>query len=467
MKNLIVGNGINIQFGGTDNTNKSIIIRAIRNCKQLEFPKHIIVDDPDLMLTMIGHLFLEVQSLLKDGYDKYALSSVEKEGLEEFRNRYKRFPNLKLTDIGFEDYYLIYDLFCHRHKITSSEKVIIKDAIRAFFLHSIYNKGKINEIHNNYPAKLLDFFNTFDCIFTTNYDKNIEISCNKNLFYLHGAFHIKKDEYNPESIRNKLLNKNKKDYQIDENYYYLYSNALTDYSGDLKSFSITQSGYANSSIEKMVKGYIENESIRKDIDSWQNDSNQILQNMYESIKLKIRYPDLKFNETYPIKQFQEIKGSVEILGLSPFNDNHIFKGINENTKIENVIYYFYDLKEQVLVEKLLKNFNVIFVNVMDFWRDNIMKKNISKTDFHKFAEIFRSCTGSTMKDDDILNGYNSIDKKRRMQLFDRINQIVQERNIPFDKALPLITVELNVLAAEEETDPAILLMLYIDNLKQK
>ena len=42
MKNLIVGNGINIQFGGSENTNKSIILRAIKNCKELDFPKHII-----------------------------------------------------------------------------------------------------------------------------------------------------------------------------------------------------------------------------------------------------------------------------------------------------------------------------------------------------------------------------------------------------------------------------------------
>jgi antitoxin component of RelBE/YafQ-DinJ toxin-antitoxin module len=54
-----------------------------------------------------------------------------------------------------------------------------------------------------------------------------------------------------------------------------------------------------------------------------------------------------------------------------------------------------------------------------------------------------------------------------MLLFDKINQIIQERNLPFDKALPLITVDLNILAAEEDTDPAILLMLYIDNLKKR
>ena len=92
---------------------------------------------------------------------------------------------------------------------------------------------------------------------------------------------------------------------------------------------------------------------------------------------------------------------------------------------------------------------------------------MNKEKFSEFTNVFRSMTGSIMKDSDILKGYNLIDSKRRQQLFDKIHGIVKERNLPFDAALPLITVDLNILAAEEESDPAILLMLYIDNLNEK
>lgn len=367
MKNLIVGNGINIQFGGSDNTNKSIILRAIKSCKESDFPKHIIVDTPDFMLTMIGYLFLEVQALLKDGYEKYAISTDEKEGLKGLKDRYKNYPNLKLADIGFEDYYLIYDLFCHKNKIVNPEKHHIREAIKCLFLHSIYNKGKVNQIYSNYPEKLIDFFNNFDNIFTTNYDKNIETFSGKQVLYLHGAFHIKSDVYNPESIRNKLSDKPIDNCVIDDNYFYLYSNALTSYSGYSKKFSITQGSNANSSVEKFAKGYIENEIVHKDVDSWKNNDNKLLNNLYESIMLKLESPDLKFDESYPIKQFQEVNDSIEILGLSPFNDTHIFDSINENANIKSVVYYFYDIDEKDIVNNILNKMDVTFISVKDLW----------------------------------------------------------------------------------------------------
>lgn len=40
---------------------------------------------------------------------------------------------------------------------------------------------------------------------------------------------------------------------IDSNYYYLYSNVLTTYSGYSKKFSINQSQYANEAIKKWQK----------------------------------------------------------------------------------------------------------------------------------------------------------------------------------------------------------------------
>lgn len=39
MKNLLVGNGINIQFGGYENTNEAIIVRGIKNLEKNNFPK--------------------------------------------------------------------------------------------------------------------------------------------------------------------------------------------------------------------------------------------------------------------------------------------------------------------------------------------------------------------------------------------------------------------------------------------
>lgn len=92
---------------------------------------------------------------------------------------------------------------------------------------------------------------------------------------------------------------------------------------------------------------------------------------------------------------------------------------------------------------------------------------MKKEDLNKFFNVFRSMTGSTMTDEDIVENYNLIDKGKKKEIYSKIDTIIKNLNMPFDKALPLITVELNLLATEEQSDPAVLLLLYIDNLNKK
>ena len=245
MKTLLFGNGINIQFGGSDNYNSSIILRAIKNTKDSDYPKHIIVDDPSLILSLLGYLFLEVRDILAHRYDSYAFTIDEKQSLEDFIRRYGTCKSISIPDIGFEDYYLIYDLFCYKKKIVNPDRYDIREALKAFFLYSIYNRGRVNEIHKRYPAKLKDLFSGYDSFFTTNYDMNVEMFTKKTVNYLHGAFNIKAEVYNPNSLRNQMSDSPLKGYDVDVNFFYLYSNALTTYSGNQKLFRIKQGMQAN------------------------------------------------------------------------------------------------------------------------------------------------------------------------------------------------------------------------------
>lgn len=367
MVTAIFGNGINIQFGGLDNLNQSIISRTIKVCKEPNFPKEVIVDEPQLFLELLGNLFLEVKSILDPKYNRYAVSSQEKKSLHELREKYGNHSNLKLTDIGFEDYYLIFDLFCHKLKIVNPDKFHVRQAIKSIFIHSIFNNNEVNTIYRKYPSKFKDFLNQYDNIFTTNYDINLETYLQRQIFYLHGAFHIRANVYKPESFRNKLSDRPMKDYKIDENYYYLYSNVLTDYSGYSKEFSLSQNGHANEAIDKMTKGYIANEQIRKDVDSWVESDNLLVRNLHESIMLKLQDPSLRFEDNYPISEFRNIEGQVDIIGLSPYNDTHIFDTINTNNKIENIMYYYYGETECYTVKELIPNHEIKFLPVVELW----------------------------------------------------------------------------------------------------
>ncbi|WP_346929104.1 hypothetical protein [Clostridium sp.] len=369
MKSLLVGNGINIQFGGYENTNEAIIIRGIKALEKDNFPKHIILENTEDLVRLIGYLFMEFKYMMNDNYNKFTLSSEERLCLDDMRKRYKNRKNLILSDIGFEDYYLIYDLFCHKNNIVNPEKFYIREAIKAFFIHSIFNDDKVNEIYKKYPEKLKEFFEPFSNIFTTNYDENLGKFTGKSIFYLHGAFHIMDYKYSKVSFRNMLPNKATDDFNIDNNYYYLYSNVLTTYSGYSKSFSINQNYQANEAIKKMSDGYKNNPTIKDDIDSWKFTDNEILRNMYESIVLKAENDDLKFEEQYPINDFKNICGELEIVGLSPNNDTHIFEAINNNSNLEKVTYYYYDKMECEVVKELLDRRTLEFLSVKNLWKE--------------------------------------------------------------------------------------------------
>ena len=72
MKNLLVGNGINIQFNKSDYTTQQIVLRILKNCDRDDFPSHIIVNFPYLLKNYIGQLYLEAREILAGSYDIYA-----------------------------------------------------------------------------------------------------------------------------------------------------------------------------------------------------------------------------------------------------------------------------------------------------------------------------------------------------------------------------------------------------------
>lgn len=145
MNNLLVGNGINIQFNKTDYTTQQIVLRILKNCDRDDFPSHIIVNFPYLLKNYIGQLFLEARDILEDKYDNFTNCTAEDESLKSFKKQYAdKIDTLRITDIGFEDYYLIHDLVCHKTNTQNPEQYYVREALRVAYLYAIYNDGKLN-----------------------------------------------------------------------------------------------------------------------------------------------------------------------------------------------------------------------------------------------------------------------------------------------------------------------------------
>lgn len=373
MNNLLVGNGINIQFNKKDYTTQQLVLRILKNCDREDFPSHIIVNFPYLLKNYIGQLFLEARDILEDKYDSYTNCFAEVESLKSFKKRYKDKINILLiTDIGFEDYYLIHDLVCHKTNTQNPKQYYIREAMRIAYLYAIYNDGKINTLYQEYTRKFIDYLIGFDNIFTTNYDLNVELATQKQVYHIHGQFDKKSDVYLLNSFRNQLPDAPIKEIEIDENYFYLYSNALTTHSGAYKELQIKQISQANSVVEKMAMAYNNDPKIKQEVDSWTIEANKLTANMGYAIQLKAVNPSLTFSDNYHFDIFKNITGTLQILGLSPWNDFHIFESVNDSD-IDKCVYYYFDESECDKIKELLPELNVQgkieFLSVKAFWEN--------------------------------------------------------------------------------------------------
>ena len=362
MKNLLIGNGINIQFGNNEYCNNNIIKRAINNLNNNY--------NPMLYPSEIGDWLMLLHSvysnLLNGFYDKHAFTSYEQNSLKSFKERYEYLGNnLLIDEIGFEDYFIIHEIFCRSEKKYFEKRHENREYLRRLFLDSIYNNGNIQVLYKKFPNKFKSFIEKYNLLFTTNYDMNIENFSKKRVLYLHGAFHILDEVYNQKSFKNMLANAPIKKNPIIKGYEYLYSNALTTHSGESKVHNMLLPKHANNGISKFTDGLNKN---KINIETWINSDDINLKSFGEAIKLKSKDSSLSFNEYYPIKDFKKIQDTIDIIGLSPNNDSHLFDIINNNSDLQFVKFYYHDIDDIGFVKKLFSNFTVEFFSVRNLWK---------------------------------------------------------------------------------------------------
>lgn len=362
MNNLIIGNGVNIQFGGLDYTNKSIIERALFKLKTGDYSKEVYTTEIDVWIKL---LFQAFPSFLNGDYDKLTLNSDEKEELSNFKKRYNR--KTHIYEIGFEDFFLLSELHCRKNDIGDPEKGYFREFLRRLFLDSIYFNGKVNNIYKDFSPSFIQFTKSFDNIFTTNYDRNIELGIKLNVFYLHGAFHILDSVYDPQSIRNLISDKSIDKAPVAEGYEHAFSTALTGSLGAYKKQAADRLEQANLALDKFADGMKNNPKARKKFNKLKNADNVDMKNLYEAVTLKTANPELKFSIDYALSKLNEIEGSVTFIGLSPNNDSHILSSILENEKIDSIIFYYYEQSEKESISSYFKSKTVTIKNVTDFW----------------------------------------------------------------------------------------------------
>ena len=110
VKNILVGNGINIEFGGKDYCNSGIIKRLLSNLNTKNYSDIFAnkVTNQELTQVIYG-LHKELRNVLKGKYDCFCNSDDERFTLERIKQQYTF--RTSMFDIGMEDYFFILKVY--------------------------------------------------------------------------------------------------------------------------------------------------------------------------------------------------------------------------------------------------------------------------------------------------------------------------------------------------------------------
>ncbi|HRX13740.1 MAG TPA: hypothetical protein P5087_01790 [Eubacteriales bacterium] len=346
MKSVLVGNGLDIQFGGSAYTNEYIIQRII--CKMnlgLYYPlyKENSSYEQSSLIKIFNGLFGFANKLLKDEI-KIDIDENRLYNLNNLKNRYKN-KKITINNLMLEDWFLFISIYCFIYKDTS--EISMKQNFNAFFLDSILNQGKIQQLYEKMPRSLKNYFTSFDSIFTLNYDNNLEHLTNKTVYHLHGAFDIPYDTENIQNVRGDISKSENKIMTV-PGFEHCFCNVLLDNEGRNKYFAAKNSENIIENLELMAKE-------GKLLDFLNYSKNKTTDDAIKIIETKIEHPELRMANDYHFKDFENIVDEIYIIGISPYNDEHIFNIIENNKNLNKVIYYYYSEEEKKYIEENFSN----------------------------------------------------------------------------------------------------------------
>ncbi len=206
MKSVLLGNGININFGGKAYSNRFIINRIIFNAKANKYDAlfNNSLSGEDIVIVFDG--FKDIAKKIIDGkYDSLENKDVA-DAIKSFQGRYKDRSISKVYDIMLEDWFFLIKMFFIENSDLSIQWQAAKQGFEQLILDGIYNDGMLNTLNKNMNKKVKHFFSEFDNIFTLNYDNNIDKLVNREVLHLHGDYSVLPDSENPDTLIGALRN---------------------------------------------------------------------------------------------------------------------------------------------------------------------------------------------------------------------------------------------------------------------
>ena len=357
MKNILVGNGFNLQIDRQHTlSNRNILLRVEQNLQHKDytgiFENTITNEELKPLLRGLASLLPEV---LSGDFDKYATDDNEKKALEQFRCQYIKSSNQ--YDIGMEDYFFLMRMEQKRAGDDGPQAFFhAANGMKWIFLDAIYNEGRSQHLFENLKKRdcyrIREMFSVYDNIFTTNYDCNLEEITEKEVLHLHGDFRILADQYIRGRLQEYCERRRGNSVAVTDEWKHIYCNAIMGFCGPEKEH--VQQLFKNFDYGlRAMREYILAGRIcsiedyipfmgrvpEKDRDFVR----YCVEGLLENISLD--------SATYPSDEYETITGQLDIVGLSPNNDDHIWNAIENNDGLDVIRFFYYSDADKKAAER--------------------------------------------------------------------------------------------------------------------
>ena len=411
-KSILIGNGININFGGKAYTNDYIIKRIRFNARA---NKYDLLFDNKIKGDDIASIFVELATWTNEIYGgKFdaIIPSEEKPILEDFKARY----NWKLThyyEVGLEDWLFILHVYFLQHADIADNWSSAKQGFERVILDAIYNDGDIQKLYKFMGKPVKRWLLEFNNVFTLNYDNNVEELINRPVFHLHGDFRTLANSENPQTVMGYIRESKGEKVDIPPNFEHCFCNALLDYSGEHKYEIANEFEKSTEWLQFLERSDIPSKSCSPLIE--------------ELMRVHKEHPELAFGNNYHFTEFRDLTGELCIIGMSPNNDSHIFKLINES-KVERVVFFYFSDRESK--KELPIHQKVEYASAQDLWRRldaspkqyNCHYSIPKKDEVRDFWKVFNLMSDDKVAETDIIKSANSIPQFEARRLCDIVTE---------------------------------------------
>ena len=422
-KSILIGNGININFGGNAYTNDFIIKRIVFNAKASKYDP---LFDNGISGNEIANIFIGLADWANDiSEGKYdaIIPDEEKHILEDFKKRY----DWKLAhyyEVGLEDWLFILHVYFLKNADISDNWISAKQGFERMMLDAIYNDGDIQKLHEAMNKPVRKWLLGFDNVFTLNYDNNIEDLIKRNVFHLHGDFRTPANSENPQTLIGYMRLDSGENVVIPQ-FEHCFCNALFDYDGEHK-YDIA---YA---FEKGREGL-------KSLETSDIPSEFFPAPIQTMLQLHKEHPELTFSCNYHFTEFKELTGELHIIGMSPKNDAHIFKLIDASN-LKKIIFYYYsngEVNNQLPIHQAVE-----YRSAQELWNNlSALPKQYNcnypipkSEELKEFFELFNLMSDDDVSEKDIIRSVNSSPQFKVKALCQTVLNEIRKLRVPENDA---------------------------------